>query len=214
MTIKRILIVVLAVFVSLTIFGCSKGNGEGKAEKAKAETITTKMPQEMSTTVVSTFGGRINKAKLNMKIDKMRMESEMAAGSYTIIRRDLKKVWMVMPATKSYIEMSEGKKENIPIPEEKVNGEVSRKSFGSETIDGHPCTKYEVTAKLDNKTMISYQWWATDINFPVKAAAVDNSWSVEYKDIKFGPQPDNLFELPAAYQKTSIPTMPPSVGRK
>ena len=211
---KRILIVVTAVFVALTIFGCSKGKEEGKAEKAKAEAITAKMPQEMSTTIVSTSGGRTNKSKLNMKADKMRMESEMAGGTYTIVRRDLKKVWMVMPATKSYMEMSEGKKEDVPIPEEKVKGEVSRKSVGSETIDGHPCTKYEVTAKMDDKTMTSYQWWATDINFPVKAAAVDNSWSVEYKDIKFGPQPDNLFELPAAYQKMSIPTMPPSVGRK
>ena len=143
---KRILIVVLAVLVALTVLGCGKGKEEGKAEKAKGETITAKMLQEMSTTVVSTFSGHTNKAKLSMKADKMRMESDAAAGSYTIVRRDLKKMWMVMPSTKSYMEMAEAK-EDVPVPEEKVKGEVSRKVVGSETVDGHPCTKYEVTAK-------------------------------------------------------------------
>jgi hypothetical protein len=210
---KRILIIVLAVLVALTILGCGKGKEEGKAEKAKGETITAKMLQEMSTTVVSTFGGRANKAKLYMKADKMRMESDAAAGSYTIVRRDLKKMWMVMPSTKSYMEMAEAK-EDVPVPEEKVKGEVGRKVVGSETVDGHPCTKYEVTAKIGEKTVTSYQWWATDINFPIKAAALDGSWNVEYRDIKIGSQPDSLFELPAGYQKMSMPTMPPGVGRK
>mgnify|MGYP001594689202 CR=1 FL=1 len=86
--------------------------------------------------------------------------------------------------------------------------------MGSETIDGHPSTKYEVTAKVDDKTMTTYQWLATDINFPVKTAAVDGSWTVEYKDIMLGSQPDSLFELPAGYQKMSMPTMPPGMGKK
>ena len=47
------------------------------------------------------------------------MESDMARGSYTISRRDLKKVWMVMPETKSYMEMTQSKEETL-LPEEKV----------------------------------------------------------------------------------------------
>ncbi len=208
---RRTLLVVLAVCLALTVFGCG-GKEEGKGEKAKGEATTAKMPQEMSVTVVSSSGGHTNKAKLYMKADKVRMESETAAGTYTIVRRDLKKIWMIMPSTKSYMEMAEGKE--TPLPEEKVRGEVSRKVVGSETIDGHPCTKYEVTAKMEDKTMTSYQWWATDINFPVKTAAVDGSWSAEYKDIKIGSQPDSLFELPAGYQKMSMPTMPQGMGKK
>jgi outer membrane lipoprotein-sorting protein len=210
---KRILIVVLAVLVALTVLGCGKGKEEGKAEKAKGEAITAKMPQEMSTTVVSSVGGHAGKVKLYMKADRMRMESDAAAGAYTIVRRDLKKMWMVMPSTKSYMEMAEVK-EDVPVPEEKVKGEVSRKVVGSDTVDGHPCTKYEVTAKVGEKAVTSYQWWATDINFPIKAAALDGSWNVEYKDIKIGSQPDSLFELPAGYQKMSMPTMPRGVGKK
>jgi len=210
---KRILVILLAVVFALTFFGCSKGKEEGKGEKAKGETVTAKMPQEMSMTVVSSFSGRSAKSKLYMKADKVRMESDMARGSYTISRRDLKKVWMVMPENKSYMEITQSKEETS-LPEEKVKGEVSRKVVGSETIDGHPSTKYEVTAKVDDKTMTTYQWLATDINFPVKTAAVDGSWTVEYKDIMLGSQPDSLFELPTGYQKMSMPTMPPGMGKK
>jgi len=208
---KRILIVVLAIFFALTVSGCGKGKEEGKGEKAKGDTL---MAKEMSVTVMSSSGGHTNQSKLYMKADKVRMENEMAGGSYTIVRRDLKKVWMVMPPSKSYMEMDEGKKEDAAIPEDKVKGEVSRKVIGSETIDGHPCTKYEVTVKVNDKTMNTYQWMATDINFPVKTAAVDGSWSMEYKDIKLGSQPDSLFELPAGYQKMSMPSMPAGVGKK
>ncbi|MBM4271135.1 MAG: DUF4412 domain-containing protein [Deltaproteobacteria bacterium] len=205
---KRILIVVLAMCFVLSFFGCGKGKEEGKVEKPKGETVTAKMPQEMSAKVISGSGKRSMKSKFAMKGQKFRTESEMAAGSYTIVRRDLKKVWMVMPATKSYMEVEEGKQEEAPVPEEKVRGEISRKVVGSETIDGHPCTKYEVTAKVDDKTMVTHQWWATDINFPVKTAAVDGTWFVEYRDIKIGAQPDSIFELPAGYRKMSIPTVP------
>ena len=211
---KRILIIGLAIFFALSISGCGKGKEESKGEKATGDTLTARMPKEMSATVVSNSGGRTNQSKLYMKADKVRMENEMAGGSYTIVRKDLKKVWMVMPPSKTYMEMGEGKKEEAAIPEEKVKGEVSRKVIGSETIDGHPCTKYEVIVKVGDKTMNTYQWMATDINFPVKTAAVDGSWSMEYKDIKLGSQPDSLFELPAGYQKMSMPAMPAGVGKK
>jgi hypothetical protein len=143
-----------------------------------------------------------------MKAGKFRMENERAGGTYSIVRQDLNKVWTVMPASKSYLELSQAKDRAAEVPGEKMKGEVSRKAIGSETIAGHPTTKYEVTAKMGDKTMTSHQWWATDIRFPIKTAAVDGSWSVTYSDIKIGGQPDSLFELPAGYRKMSMPSMP------
>jgi hypothetical protein len=102
----------------------------------------------------------------------------------------------------------------LQMAEERVKGEVSRKKIGSETIDGHPATKYEVTAKTDDKTVQINQWWATDINFPIKTAAVDGSWSVEYRDIQIGSQPDSLFEIPSGYTKMTIPGMPAGMNIK
>lgn len=209
---KKTFFVVLAVCLAFTFFGCGKAKEEGKVDKPKGEAAVAKMPPEMSATVISGSGKQSVKSKFAMKGLKFRMESEQAGGSYTIVRRDLKKVWMVMPATKSYMEMEEVKQEEAPMPEEKVKGEISRKVVGSETIDGHPCTKYEVTAKVDEKTMVVYQWWANDIGFPVKTAAVDGSWYTEYRDIKIGAQPDSIFEVPAGYRKMSMPSIPPAKG--
>ncbi len=197
---KKIWVWVLALCVVVFIAGCSKGKEEA-APKAG-------MAQEFSATVVSQGGGHTVTSKMYIKAGKFRSETQMAPGNYTIFRPDLNKMWMVMTANKSYMEMSVPKDQEAAVPAEKMKGEVSRKAVGTETIDGHPTTKYEVTAKMGDKTVTSHQWWATDINFPVKAAAVDGSWSVTYSDIKIGGQPDSLFELPSGYTKMAIGDMP------
>ena len=89
-----------------------------------------------------------------------------------------------------------------------VEGEVSRRLIGTETVNGHPAKKYEVTytdAGRPEKTERMYQWIASDINFPVKVAAVDGSWVVDYKNIKISAQADSLFEVPSDYQKVAMP---------
>jgi hypothetical protein len=202
---KRSWILVTALCVAFMIFGCGKGKDEVKGDKPKAV-----MSQEFSAKMVSTAAGRTATSKVYMKAGKFRFDNE-AAGSYTIARPDLKKVWVVMTAGKNYMEMGEAKEKESSVPAEKVKGEVSRKAVGSETLDGHPTTKYEVTATKEGKTVTSYQWWATDINFPVKTAAVDGSWSMEYREIKIGGQPDSLFEIPAGYKKMEIPAMPAGI---
>lgn len=200
----------MALCVAFMMVGCGKGKDEGKGEKQKESASKAAMSQEFSAKMVSTTAGRTATSKVYMKAGKFRFENE-AAGSYTIARPDLKKVWVVMTAGKSYMEMAEAKEQENNVPTDKMKGEVSRKAVGSETIDGHPTTKYEVTVKSEGKTMTSYQWWATDINFPVKTAAVDGSWSMEYRDIKIGGQPDSLFEIPAGYKKMAIPAMPAGI---
>ena len=44
---------------------------------------------------------------------------------------------------------------------------------------------------------------------PVKTAALDNSWEMEFKNIRTGSQPESLFEVPAGYKKlsTGMPSM-------
>ena len=196
---KRSWIVVVMAFFVLVV-GYGKGNGDGKAVKSA-------MTQELSATIVSTSAGQTTTMKVYMKPDKYRTDHE-AAGSSTIVRRDLNKVWMIMKGQKAYMEMPGGTDEQIKTAEEKVKGEVSRKKVGSETIDGHPSIKYEVTAKVDANVVQTYQWWATDLNFPVKTAAINGSWTMEYRNIKLGKQADSLFEVPSGYKKMTIPGMP------
>ena len=207
---KRSWIFMMVAALTMLVFmiGC------GKQEEHKDKKAETKGPmaRELSATIVTKSGDQTASMKIYIKPNKFRTDNEMA-GASTIVRKDLNKVWTIMTAQKTYMEI-EGMNDNKQMAEEKVKGEVSRKEVGSETVNGHPTTKYEVTTKIDDKVMQVYQWWATDINFPVKSAALDGSWNVEYKDIKFGSQPDSLFELPAGYQKMSMPTMPPGVGKK
>lgn len=167
---------------------------------------------EFSADTIMSSSGRVMKGKIFMKDKKIRTESQEQAG-YNIIRSDKNVMWMVMTSNKSYMEMKFDPS-NKPKTDEKVPGEISRKKIGSEKIDGHPADKYEVTYTRQGNTSKIYQWMATDINFPVKTAAVDGSFTQEYKNIKIGGQPDSLFEVPAGYKKMTMPGVPPGRGAK
>ncbi|MDD2671099.1 MAG: hypothetical protein PHG91_08560 [Syntrophales bacterium] len=194
--------VAAAVLLSTLFFaaGCGTGESGGKTEK-KAEA------QEFSATVVSTSAGQSFTSKVYMKPGKFRTDNE-AAGTSVVARKDLGKVWMIMKSQNTYMETPEAADEQISAAGDKVKGEVSRKKIGSETVGGHPSAKYEVTAKVDGKAVQIYQWWATDVNLPVRTAAADGSWVMEYRDVRLGSQPDSLFEIPSGYKRVAVPGMP------
>lgn len=199
-----ILMMTAALAMLVLMIGC------GKKEEQKDIKPEMKAPvaQELSATIVTKSGDQTVSMKIYMKPDKFRTDNE-TAGASTIVRKDLNKVWTIMNAQKTYMEM-EGinDDQNLPAAEEKIKGEVSRKELGSETVNGHTAIKYEITAKMDDTVTQVYQWWAKDINFPVKTAAVDGSWTTEYRDINVGSQADSLFEIPAGFKKMTIPGMP------
>jgi hypothetical protein len=158
---------------------------------------------EFSSDMVMTTQGQTQNSKIWAKDNKVRMESGAQPG-YTIMRMDKNVMWMVMPEQKSFMEMKYDPSKQ-PRTDEKVKGEVERKLIGTETVNGHPAKKYEVTYTEGGKTDRMYQWIATDINFPVKMAAIDGSWVLDYKNIKMGAQADSLFEVPVDYQKMAMP---------
>ncbi|MCG6534131.1 MAG: DUF4412 domain-containing protein [Syntrophales bacterium LBB04] len=161
---------------------------------------------EFSADMVSNTHGQTTTSKVFAKDQKFRMEP-MGQPMYSIVRGDKHVIWMVMPDQKSYMEMQANPNQQLKV-EEKVQGEFSRKLIGSEKIDGHPAQKYEVTYGEGGKTEKMYQWMATDIKFPVKTAAVDGNWTIEYRNIKMGTQPASLFEVPLGYNKMGLPSMP------
>jgi hypothetical protein len=161
---------------------------------------------EFSADTIMSGADHSMKGKIYMKDKKIRMENQ-GQQMYNIIRGDKNVMWTVLTAKKSYMEIKFDPSMK-PKTEEKIEGEVSRKKIGSEKIDGHPTDKYEVSYTKKGKTDKMYQWMATDIKFPIKTAAVDGSWTMEYKNIKMGGQADSLFEAPAGYTKTSMQRMP------
>ena len=154
-------------------------------------------------TVMTTKDGGMT-GKVYYKADRFRMDIKTPQEMTTITRIDKKIIWNIMPAERMYMEIPFSL-ENRPRVEEKVDGEIERKHLGNETIDGHPTKKYLITFKSGSRTEKIYQWWATDINFPVKSAAFDGTWTQEYRNIKTGSQPGSLFEVPAGYQRFQMP---------
>lgn len=159
---------------------------------------------EFSADTIMTSNEVKTKGKIYYKADRFRMDMKAPEEMIVITRVDKKVIWNIMPAEKMYMEIPFDLK-NKPMVEEKLKGEIERKHVGNETIDGHPTKKYLITYKVDNKREQAYQWWATDINFAVKTAAIDGSWIQEFRNVKIGPQPDSLFEVPAGYKKLQMP---------
>jgi len=163
-------------------------SGSAMALEFSADTITTHK------------GNDKTKGKIYFKADRFRMDMESPQKVSMVTRMDKKIIWNIMHSERMYMEMPFDPK-NKPMVEEKFEGEIERKHVGNETIDGHPTKKYLITYKFGNEKHQVYQWWATDINFPVKNSAIDGSWVQEYKNIKIGSQPNSLFEVPVGYQK-------------
>ncbi|MBI5598242.1 MAG: DUF4412 domain-containing protein [Deltaproteobacteria bacterium] len=152
------------------------------------------------------------RGKIAVAGEKARMEAE---GAISITRMDKKVVWVLMPAEKMYMEQPLRPENVVPSGEDKMQGEVERKSLGTETVEGEAARKYRVTYKAGGKKEEVFLWAAVRHGLPLKIAAIDGSWVVEYKNIKTGQQPDKLFEIPAGYKKFSfsMPSMPGMGGR-
>jgi len=170
----------------LMVFGCALLFVVAMLSRASAIDITADM--------ITKEGKITRNGKLYLKDNKCRAEKG-STPIYTIVRGDKGLLWQVNGAENTYIEakLTPALK---PWIEEKIFSEASRKEIGAETIDGHPTKKYEVIVKQGNKSDTYFQWFATDIRFPVKIANANGKWSVEYKNIKKG-APDNVFNLPA-----------------
>jgi hypothetical protein len=166
--------------------------------------VSTALAADLTADTVTKTGKKTSPGKISVKGDKYRLEPAYTPIFY-IGRGDKGIFWEINGAEKTY---AEGKLTPATKPkiDEKLWGEISRKQVGTETIDGHPAKKSEVSVKEGNKTETYYQWWATDINFPVKLANTNGNWSVEYKNIKKGAA-DSLFELPpgVSQDKSYVP---------
>ncbi len=158
---------------------------------------------EFSGDMVNTSKAGVVNQKFFISGDKTRMES---AQGIAIARLDKKVMWMLMPAQKMYMEMPLDPY-RVPATSEKYPGEIERTLIGKETIDGRMTEKYRIVYTAAGIKTTIYQWIAPDLILPVKTAAEDGSWMMEYKNIKTGSQPDSLFELPAGYSKMEMPSM-------
>lgn len=174
-----------------------------------AGTAGTAGAQEFSADMVSRTGKETMTARISVAQDKIRMEMPE---SIMIVRRDKNVSWVVMPAEKMYMEQPINMS-SAPKVAKNFDGEIERVVMWPEAVDGQPAEKFKVTYVENGKNVSVYQWLRPaaaglrDGQIPVKIEAVDGTWSMEYKNLQTGPQPADLFEPPAGYEKFDMPGM-------
>jgi hypothetical protein len=158
---------------------------------------------DFSADIISSAPEGTFKAKMYVSQDKSRTDVE---GTSTIARMDKHIIWVLMKDQKMYMEQPLDVRTAVSVSD-KVDGEISRTAEGREKINGMACTKYRVEFESRGIKTAIFQWIDDSHHVPVKTAAIDGSWSSEFKDIRIGPQDPALFEIPAGYKKFAVPTM-------
>jgi hypothetical protein len=197
----------LAVVSPLTV-GVSVG-WLAVSAPALAETV---MPDH-SADQVMTVAGQTMKARVYHSAKAERREmSQAGMKMISIVRRDKNVVWSLMPEQKMYMEVAAGADKGAPVDMSRAN--IQRTSLGNETLDGIKTNKNKVvvTDKASGTTMEGLMWETAE-GILVKMDAtgkVDGKpvkLVLQQSNIKVGPQPAALFEIPAGYTKMDMGAM-------
>jgi hypothetical protein len=135
----------------------------------------------------------------------VRDEMNIGGQQMVMIRRfDLNKFWMIM--TQGMYMESDADQESEQNPNYKL---VSRDVIGKETVNGIETTKYKSVYESDDGKFGGFTWY-TDDNIAVKAFLIHESkgekqrFKYEMSNLQRDAQSDELFEIPAGYQKFNM----------
>jgi hypothetical protein len=198
--------------------------------------VTAAAAQEFSADqVVHDPTGRILKSKMYMSHGKVRIEDRddttgknPNAWDASITIADLARgvVYQLIPNKKVYIEQS-GAMVRRKLTEFQISGDPCAiqvqsstaaaahpvpgqdgpkcAKLGSEVINGRTTDKWEITAKLGGQVFNGHVWIDTHFHVPMKSEA--EGAESELQNLREGPQPDGLFEIPADYRKMDMRDM-------
>jgi hypothetical protein len=84
---------------------------------------------------------------------------------------------------------------------------MKKEDLGRETVLGYSCTKMRVTiGKLPNgQPMVATVWVADTLELALRLETMGTTQ--ENRNLRVGPQPASLFEIPAGFTKTNAPAM-------
>lgn len=128
-----------------------------------------------------------------------------------ITRHDKKVVWVLMPETKTYMEMPMGSQSS---PGDLSSYKMENSEVGKETMNGMATTKSKLVMTGQDDTKFGGFMWSTKEGIMVKmdTIAIEKGEKMRMKqeltNIKIGKQDPQLFEIPPGYQRTSMMGMP------
>jgi len=177
--------------------------------------VTFAAPPENFTATMVSQGMEMPMARMG---SKSRVENAGMPGVVTISLGDAKKTIMINTTTKVYSEQIIQEKEQMPTM---YDSDIvfDKKKVGNETIDGHPCIKYDSVYYRKNKPEEKHKaiiWEAQDLkDFPIqmevtvpanpKYPGSGGKIVVKYKDVKLGAATASMFEVPSGYKKVNSP---------
>ncbi|MEE8574176.1 MAG: DUF4412 domain-containing protein, partial [Thermodesulfobacteriota bacterium] len=177
---------------------------------------------EYSAERVMKMEGRLFNQTVYHAPGKERGETEFRGQkSIMIIRTDKELFWTLMPMQKMYMEhpIEKAKEGRMSI----YDVDVKFTELGKETINGMKTTKSKVTS-VDGRGVSSegIMWMTGDgivVRYEMRAKGAGGAGAsapapmvMELKNLKIGKQPASLFEIPAGYQKFTMPSIPGMPG--
>jgi hypothetical protein len=156
---------------------------------------------EFSASMLVKDDAKIMPGKIQVSNGKLRQEFTDERGqTITIVRPDLKVVWVILPLQGSYMEMPLTTKlpgQFIQIPP----GAVGKRLVGHERLDGYDTEKYEVSVPIGHRQEKQTYWVATKLGLPIKMECRERQFSLEYQSIREEKVPDQRFNLPPGVKK-------------
>jgi hypothetical protein len=175
---------------------------------APAEQSSPPIPHqaEFSGSLVKQVEGRTSEAQVFAKRDRLRLEykyavkTELGLSSIEIIRLDKRESWFLLAQRRQILSIPIKVQEILPI-EPRLPGEQARTLLGDSSAVGRPSKLYEVRADYNGRNERFYEWVDVETGVVLKLVSQDRDWSIEYRRIRFSPQPDYYFEQPAGYKR-------------
>lgn len=147
---------------------------------------------------------------------KSRVENPAMKGLVTISLADAKKTIMLNIAGKTYFEQPIQDREGAPNMHD-ADMVFEKKKLGADTIDGHPCIKYDAVFYRKSKPGEKFKaiiWEAQDLkgfNIQSEIAVPENpkypgsggTIVIKFKEIKLGAATASMFEVPKDYKKAN-----------
>jgi len=150
-------------------------------------------------------GGQEVSGPLHYDSGKERFEMTVEGQQQVMIRReDRQAIYMVMPQMGMAMEMRMDGPEAPPSAGDYAD--LQPEEMGRETLDGEEVTKYRVAAD-DAGGSYTVFIWATDDGIPlrIEGSGDEGSFEMVLSDLQRGPQPADLFEVPAGVQMMQMP---------
>lgn len=158
---------------------------------------------EFSAMLIFKQKGRVMPGKIYIKDGKMRQDFIDERGhTITIVRRDQRRIWVIMPWEKKYVELPLGVHlpgQFLEIPSEAI----SRRRVCSEEVCGYQVDRIQVT--LPDGSVEIY-WVAVKLGLPIKKDCPSQQYTVEYSNINERKLEDRLFEVPPDCKKVASST--------